>query len=116
MGVRVGDYLPDFGGSVVTNPLKDPETKTVWITLKQGETFCDVELTEPTRTVRTKQAPKWLKEASDRYQAARHAWLKERETETGNYPEEMREFARLHPAPDFETFRLEALGQLREHH
>lgn len=111
--VRVGDFLPDLGGSVVTHPVKDPETKTVWVTIREGETMRDVELTGPIRTIRQGRAPKHVLEAQVLYHAARQAWEKARESETSNYRYEMKEFAETCPPPVFKTFLLEVTGRAR---
>jgi len=47
------------------------------------------------------------------YQDSRDAWEIQRETETGNYPAEMREFQEKNPGPTFKNWLIQR-GQRRD--
>lgn len=69
---RPGDWLPEHGGHVAAEPLTDPETGRVWLTLDTG---ADVD-TSPRGKVwihRRYDAPAWMTDALDAYRSARDA-------------------------------------------
>ena len=64
-----GDYLPEHGAHVVTEPLTDPDDGAYWVALDDGR---EIRFTARGKAwlFRTYAAPAWLLEARDAWRAA----------------------------------------------
>lgn len=80
-GLRDGDILET--GTVVGDPVTDPETLRVWVTVRTpaGE-LVDVDHapTVPLEVTRPRRAPAWVQAAAADYRDARDAWEARRES------------------------------------
>lgn len=118
---RAGDWLPEHGARAVGDPLTDPETARIWLTLDTG---ADVEFTPRGKVwlYREYDAPAWMADAVTAYRAARDAREALRESgapvptsvagSAGSgvacYQLERADFDRAYPAPRLADFIREA--------
>lgn len=81
-GMRSGDLYA--GGVIAGDPLIDPETGSVWVTVRRdGEDLSDVALDPrvPVEYERPRIAPAWVRDAAASYRDARDAWESARESD-----------------------------------
>ena len=123
---RPGDYLPEYGAHVTAEPVTDPETARVWLTLEDGR---DVDLTPRGKVwiYRRYDAPAWMRDALEAYRAARDA--REALRESGQlvptsvagaagsgvacFQLERADFDRAYPAPRFAEYVKDAAAAYR---
>lgn len=125
--VAPGDWLPEHGGHVASEPVTDPDDGSVWLTLEDGR---DVRVTPRGKVWLWRQyaAPVWMAEAVEAYRSARDA--REALRESGQvvptsvpgtagsgvacHQLERADFDRAYPAPRLADFISEAAAARRE--